>query len=91
LKFKKVKSKKIYEEWQYRSQYYGITAKIFKMPENLTSNQFFHFQVISNTKNPLYNIKYSSIDELKIYPTLDDTKQAIEKEWKYIIDKAKVK
>jgi hypothetical protein len=90
LKFEKVNNRKVYESWQYRNKYQGVTATILKMPEDGINNEFYHFQVISNAKNSTYKVKYASIDELKIYPTFEDTQVAVEKYWNEILKKSKI-
>lgn len=80
MQFKKDKTRNVYEQWQYKDKETGIVVYILRMPEDYINNEYFHFQ-ISSAKSKNFKGNYSSIDELRIFSTFEDTEKAVEKWW----------
>jgi hypothetical protein len=79
VQFKKIEKWNIYETWQHKDRRTGIVSYIRKMPKNFKNNEYYHFQ-ISSANSKKYDIRYDSIDDLQIFNTFDETKDAV-KNW----------
>jgi hypothetical protein len=80
MQFRKIEQNKVYETWEFRSKN-GLVAYIFRMPEDFKNNEYYHFKISGAKSKKYMGFQYQSIDELRLYPSFEDTVKAIKEFW----------